>query len=179
MELFVLLVADNARTTDSTSSSGGNQTDLLTWTGVTSHSTWLTNMLMVTTTVWMLDWILGDTSNLWPAITLHSKLVVGTASFQHWLVDSSAAGDQTQRGTVSAGVQLLDAGWELDSGSAGVWVVGHDGAVAAGGLGDLAAVTGLLLQGAHDRTFWHLADWHDVTDAELGLLTAVHKLAGA
>merc|ERR1712036_211723 len=99
--LFVLLVADDARTTDSTSSSGGNQTDLLTWTGITSHRTWLTDMLMVTTTVGMLDWILGDTTHLWPAVSLHAELVVGAAGLEHWLVDSSAAGDEAQRGTVS------------------------------------------------------------------------------
>merc|ERR1712072_1523231 len=119
--LLVLLVADDARTADSTSSSGGDETDLFTWTRVTSHRTRLTNMLMVTTTVGMLDWILGDTTHLGPAVSLHAELVVGATGLQHWLVNSSAASDETERRTVSAGVQLLDAGWELDSGSAGVW----------------------------------------------------------
>jgi len=102
-------------------------------------------MLMVTTTVGMLDWILGDTSNLWPAVSLHAELVVGSACFEHWLVDSSTAGDETEHGTVSAAVELLDAGWQLDSGLAGVAVMGDNGAVSTGSLGDLASVTRFLL----------------------------------
>jgi len=136
-------------------------------------------MLMVTTTVGMLDWILGDTSNLWPAVSLHAELVVGSACFEHWLVDSSTAGDETEHGTVSAAVELLDAGWQLDSGLAGVAVMGDNGAVSTGSLGDLASVTGFLLERADDGTLWHLSDWHDVTDVELSLLTGVDELAGA
>jgi len=136
-------------------------------------------MLMVTTTVWMLDWILGDTSNLWPAVSLHAELVVGSAGLEHWLVDSSTAGDETEHGTVSAAVELLDAGWQLDSGLASVGVVGYNGAVATGSLGNPASVTGFLLERADDGTLWHLSDWHDVTDVELSLLTGVDELAGA
>jgi len=134
---------------------------------------------MVTTTVGMLDWILGDTANLWPAITLHSKFVVGATGLQHWLVNSSTAGYQAQRCSVATGVELFDSRWKLHSSSAGIRVVRDNSAVATGSLGDPTAIAGLLLERAHDGAFWHLADWHDVTDAELGLLTAVHELAGA
>jgi len=136
-------------------------------------------MLMVTTTVGMLDWILGDTSNLWPAVSLHAELVVGSAGLEHWLVDSSATGDEAEHGSVSAAVELLDAGWQLHSGLAGIGVVGDNGAVSAGSLGDLASVTGFLLERADDGTLWHLSDWHDVTDVKLSLLTGVDELAGA
>jgi len=136
-------------------------------------------MLMVTTTVGMLDGVLGDTSHLWPAVSLHAELVVGSAGLEHGLVDSSATGDEAKHGSVSAGVKLLDARRKLDSGLASVGVVGDDGAVATTGLGDLATVTRFLLEGADNGTLWHLADWHDVTDVELSLLTGVDELAGA
>jgi len=142
--LLVLLLDDNSGTADSTSSSGGDETDLLTGTRITSYCRRLTNMLMVTTTVGMLDWILGDTSNLGPAVPLHSEFVVSSASLQHWLVDSSTAGDETKDCSVLAREQFLDTGWELHSCSASVWVVGYDGAVASRGLGNLAAVTSFL-----------------------------------
>merc|ERR1719219_3078667 len=64
---------------------------------------------MVTTTVGMLDWILGDTSHLGPAVSLHAEFVVGATGLEHRLVDSSAVGDEAQRGAVSARVQFLDA----------------------------------------------------------------------
>jgi len=177
--LLVLLLDNKASTTDSTSSSGSDETDLLTGRRVAPDCTWLTNMLMVTTTVGMLDWILGDTSNLGPAVTLDTVFVVGSAGFEDRLVNSSTTGDETKNGSVLAGEQLLDTRWELDSSSAGVCVVGYDGAVASRGLCDLTTVTSLLLERAHDGTFWHSSDGEDVADVELGLLTAVDELTGA
>jgi hypothetical protein len=178
-DLLVLLADDDARTADSTGSAGGDETDLLTGGGITSDSRRLTDMLMVTTTVGMLDGVLGDTTNLGPAVALHAELVVGAAGLEHGLVDSSTASNEAEARSVLAVEELLDAGWELHSGSAGVGVVRDDGAVTAGGLCDLAAVASLLLERADDGTFWHVADRHDVTDVELRLLAAVDELAGA
>jgi len=131
LKLFFLFVVDNPGTSDSSGSSGGNETDLFTWRSVSPDGGWFTDMLMVTTTVGMFDWILGDTSNLWPAVSLDSELVVSSASLQHWLVDSSTTGDESEHGSVLGSVELFDSGWKLDSGFAGVGVVGDDGAVSA------------------------------------------------
>jgi len=128
-KLFFFLVVDDPGTSNSSGSPGSDQTDLFTWGGVSSDGRWFTDMLMVTTTVGMFDWILGDTSNLWPAVSLDSELVVSSASLQHWLVDSSTTGDESEHGSVLGSVELFDSGWKLDSGFAGVGVVGDDGAV--------------------------------------------------
>jgi len=135
-------------------------------------------MLMVTTTVRMLDWILGDTSHFWPAVSLHAELVVGSAGLEHWLVNSSATSDEAKHSSVSAAVKLLDTRWQLHSGFAGVRVVGNDGAVSTGGFGDLATVTGFLFKRAYDGTLWHLSNWHDVTDVELSFFTGMDELSG-
>merc|ERR1719220_2542192 len=50
-------------------------------------------MLMVTTTVGMLDGVHRHTSDLGPAVPLDSVLVVRTAGLQHGLVDPTASGD--------------------------------------------------------------------------------------
>jgi len=177
--LLVLLLDNKTSTTDSTSSSGSDETDLLTGRRVAPDCTWLTNMLMITTTVRMLDWILCDTSNLGPAVTLDTVLVVGSAGFQDRLINSSTAGNEAKNGSVLAGEQLLDTRWELDSSSASVCVVGYDGTVTSRGLCDLTAVASLLLERAHDGTFWHRSNGQNVADVELGLLTAVDELTGA
>merc|ERR1719284_272951 len=135
-------------------------------------------MLMVTTTVGMLDGVHGHTSDLGPAVPLDSVLVVGSAGLEHGLVATTPTSDDADDGPVLRGVELLDAGGQLDPGAAGVGVVGDDGAVAAGGLGDLAAIAGLLLHGAGDGAFGHLSDGQDVADRQLSLLTAVDELAG-
>jgi len=136
-------------------------------------------MLMVTTTVRMLDWILGDTANLWPAVSLYSKFVVGATGLEHWLVNSTAASHEAQASSVLAVEELLDARWQLNSSSASIGVVRHDSTVTARGFCNLATVTGFFLKRADDGTFWHVTNWHDVTDVELSLLTAVDELTGA
>ena len=68
---------------------------------------------MVTTTEGMLDGVHSNTTDLWPAVTLDLVFVVGTASLQERLVDTSTTGDDTN-GSTAAGVKdLLGAGWKL------------------------------------------------------------------
>ena len=86
-------------------------------------------MLMVSSSVWMLDWILGNTSNLWPAVPLYSEFVVSSSGLQHWFINSSTTGDESKHSSVSAGVELFDTRWEFHSGFAGVGVVGDNGAI--------------------------------------------------
>jgi len=133
---------------------------------------------MVTTTVGMLDGVHSHTSDLWPAVPLDPIFVISPAGLQHWLVAPTASGNATDNAPVFRGVKFFDAGWELDSGSASVWVVGHDGAVASGSFGDFASVSGFFFHGADDGTFGAAADGEDVADGELGFFTAVDELAG-
>merc|ERR1719336_3171587 len=144
----------------------------------THDSGGLTNVLMVTTTVGMLDRVHGHTTDLGPAVPLDLVLVVRAAGLQDGLVDTTAAGDDADSGAVGRGDDLLGAGRQLDPGPLGVGVVGdHDGVV-AGGTGDTATVAGLLLQVGDDGTLGHLSNGHDVSDGELGLLSAVDELSG-
>merc|ERR1712227_1145080 len=57
-------------------------------------------MLMVTTTVGMLDGVHGHTSNLGPAVPLHSVFVVGSAGLEHGLVASTATSNDADDGPV-------------------------------------------------------------------------------
>lgn len=67
-------------TTEETRPSGGNKTGLLTLGGVSGDGRSLTNMLMVTTTVRMVDGVHGNTTSLGPAVALDGELVLGTRS---------------------------------------------------------------------------------------------------
>jgi len=133
---------------------------------------------MVTTTEGMLDGVHSNTTDLWPAVTLNLVLVVGTASLQEGLVDTSTTSDDTNGATAAGVKNLLGAGGELDSGLASVGVVRDDDARVARGLGDLAAVTDLHLDGTAGGTFGHLSDGKDVANVEGGLVATVDGLAG-
>merc|ERR1719263_379006 len=82
-------------TSDETSSSGCNETALLTSGSVSSAGGWMTNMLMVTTTMRMLDWVHSNTSNSWPVLSLSSGFEPGVGSLEEWLVASLSTGDDT------------------------------------------------------------------------------------
>ena len=65
IEFFLQFVlGDDTGTTDPTGPSGGDETDLATSRGSSLDSGGLTNMLMVTTTVGMLDGVHSNTTNL-------------------------------------------------------------------------------------------------------------------
>merc|ERR1712121_105822 len=162
----LILVDVLLSSTNPTGSPGGDKTDLAT-SGCSSHdSGGLTNMLMVTTTVGMLDGVHGNTTHLRPAVTLDLVFVVGTSGLQHGLVDTSTTGDDANGSPVGGGDDLLGAG-----------VVGDNGGVVTGSTSNTATISGLLLQVGDDGTLGHLANWHDVTDGQLGLLSAVDELS--
>merc|ERR1719193_1934238 len=162
--LVLLLVL--LSTTNSSGPAGGDKTDLATRRSATHDSGGLTNMLMVTTTVGMLDRVHGHTTDLGPAVPLDLVLVVRAAGLQDGLVDTTAASDDADCGAVGRGDDLLGAGGQLDPGPLGVGVVGdHDGVVARG-TGDAATVAGLLLEVADDGTLGHLADGDDVAHSQ-------------
>ena len=66
----LLLEEQLAATSDGTGSLGGDETAFLTAGGVSPRRSWVTDVLMVTTTVGMLDGVHGDTSNSGPVSLL-------------------------------------------------------------------------------------------------------------
>lgn len=172
------------RTTQQTSSSGGDQTNLLTWNSASRDGRSLTNMLMVTTTVRVVNRVHGNTTGLWPRVSLDSVLVESTASLQQRLVNSTTTSDDTDD-TSSRGVDdLLGTRRKSDSGLVLVWVVADDDNVVTGGSGQSTSVTRLLLDVGDNGTFWNGTQRQDVTDVQRGLstgvdeLTSVHTLVG-
>ena len=60
------LILGLLRTTEQTRPSGSNETSLLTLGGVARDGRGFTDMLVVTTTVGMVDGVHGNTTSLWP-----------------------------------------------------------------------------------------------------------------
>merc|ERR1711939_1219820 len=155
------LVLGLDRTAQETRSAGGDETGLLTRHGVARDGRRLTNVLVVTTTVRVVDGVHGDTTGL-----------------EHGLVDTATTGNDADRGAVLRQERLLGARGETDAGAAGVDVVADDGCVVARGACERATVARLLLDVADDRTLRHLREREDVADDERGLLAAEDERAG-
>ena len=92
-----LLVLDNSGSSETTSSSGGDETDLSSVRFISADCGCFTDVLMVTTTVGMLYWVHTHSSHLRPAVTLDLVLVIGSTGLQQRLVNTSTTGNDTYK----------------------------------------------------------------------------------
>jgi len=164
-------------TSSETSSSGGNKTDLLSWWGKSGDSCWVTNVLMVTTTVWMLDWVHSNTTNDWPVTSLDSVLVELDGSLQVWLFATTATCSDADHSTGVAVDGLSGTGGEDDTCLGTIVGVADDGCAATACSCELAGVASTLLDVHDDGTFWDQVDGEDVADCDGCLGAAVDVLA--
>ena len=161
-----------------TRATGSNETDLLTCDGATLDRRRVTNVLVVTTTVWVVDGVHGNTTSTRPAVALDTVLVVGTAGLEQWLVNTTTTSNDTDSGTSRAWHRLLHTGRQADTRCGTIGIMTNDGRVVTRRAGKRTTVTDLLLDVADNRTLRQRAERQDVTDAQQGLLTAVHELTG-
>jgi len=173
-----LVVLDLAAALLLTSPPGGNETHLLTWGCEPLDGRGVTDMLVVTTTVRMLNGVHCHTTHLWPRVPLGLVFVVGNAGLEHWLLCASSARDLTNSGTARRWHDLLGSRWKLDPALAGLQVVADDDAKVSGSARHHTAVAHLGLDVADDGTLWHGPEGEDVAHHECGLLAAVQELAG-
>lgn len=135
-------------------------------------------MLVVTTTVRVVDGVHSHTTSAGPRVPLDLELVVRTTGLEQGLVDTATACNDTNGGTRGGGDGLLGTRGETNARGLAVRVVANDGGVVARGTGERTTVTRLLLDVAHNGTFGERREREDVGNVEGGLLTAVDKLAG-
>ena len=98
-----------ASSPDETGSAGGDETTLLTARSIAPGGRGVTHVLMVTTTMGMLDGVHGNTSDAGPVLLLGMGLVVGSVRLEEGLVAPLATGDNTDHGTRRALDGLADA----------------------------------------------------------------------
>ena len=137
----------------------------------------MADVLVVTTTVGVLDGVHRHTTNLGPALPLDAVLVVGASSLEHGLVEASTSRNDADDGARVGSNDLLGSRGKADGSLALLLIVGDDSAVVARCLGELAAVSRLRLDVANDGTLGHSGERHAVSDGELCLGTAVDELA--
>ena len=85
----------NFATTNTTRPPGSDETDLATGGRTPLDGRSFTDVLMVTTTVGMLNGVHSHTTNNWPAVTLGLVFMVGTSSLQDGLVNTSTTSNNT------------------------------------------------------------------------------------
>ena len=155
--------------TNETGSSGGHETSLLTARSVSADGRGVTDVLLVTTTMGMVDGVHSNTSNSGPgSSSLCLPSVVGVSSLADGLVGSATAGNEADHSSAGSGDGGTGAGGKSDSGLLAVIGVTDDDGRGAGGSGEGAAVTSLRLAVGNDGTFGEGVDGQDIADGEIG-----------
>lgn len=136
-----------------------------------------TNVLVVTTSVRMLDWVLSHTSNLWPAITLDSVLVVGVTGLKEGLVGTSTSSNDTNLSTDRRRNGLLTSGRKAKASCAIFVVVSDDNGKCTRSARESTTISRLCLNVTNNSTLGDRRKGQDVTDGQRRFLSAVDELA--
>jgi len=122
------------------------------------------NSLVVSTTVWVVNRVHGDTRNVRVELTTGLGLVVGCTGRSHWHLVSAVAGEYTDGGSAVGWKFLQSAGWHADTDH--VANAGFDHAGVASGASDLTAIARAKFEVVDRRTFRDVAQFGDVAGAE-------------
>mmetsp|Transcript_17536 Transcript_17536/g.24365 ORF Transcript_17536/g.24365 Transcript_17536/m.24365 type:complete len:234 (-) Transcript_17536:20-721(-) len=133
-------------------------------------------MLMVTTTMGMLYGILCHTTNLGPAVTLDTVLVVGISSLQKGLIGTSTSSDDTNLGTDIGGDSLLTSRRQTKTSGSLIFVVGDNDSKGTGSTGKGTTVTNLGFDVADNGTLGDRGERQDVSNSQGGLTSTVDEL---
>lgn len=135
-------------------------------------------MLVVTTSVGMVDGVHADTGHLGESLSLSLELVEKHTSLHDRLLVSTSTGDDADGGSAGSGDGLPGAGGESDSGLGAVIGVADDGGVGAraAGVGSLVANCGLDV--ADGGSLRDLVDGEDVAGGDGGFASAEDVLSG-
>ncbi len=124
-------------------------------------------MLLVTTTMRMVDGVHSNTSNSGPgSSSLCLPSVVGVSGLADWLVGSAATSNEADHGSAAAWDGGSGSGGKSDSGLLAVIGVTDDDGGSAGGSGEGASVTSLGLAVGDDGSFGEGVDGQDIADGE-------------
>ena len=134
-------------------------------------------MLMVTTTVNVINRIHSHTTSSGPRISLDAVFVEGTPGLQDRFIDTSASSDDTDHSSRSAGNNLLCARRELQSGLSLIGIMSNDDDIVSRCASQGTAVADLLLDVGYDGSLGHGAQGEDVADGQVSLLAGVDELA--
>ena len=135
-------------------------------------------MLVITTTMRMVNRVHSHTTSTGPAVAFGLVFVECTASLEQRFVCASSSSNNADGSTGATRDGLLCARRKLDTSFVVVWGMTDDGGIVSGRAGECTAVTRTLLDVADNGTFRELGDREGVSNCECSLLAAVNKGAG-
>jgi len=135
-------------------------------------------MLLVTTTEGMVNGIHGNSSDLRPSLSQSLHLVEYSTSLQDRLINSFSGSNKSNHGSSLTGEGLSGTRRKLNSGLAQIIGMTNDDGGGTGASGELALITGLVLNVTNGSTFGDLVDGEDITGGQRSLSSGIDELTG-
>jgi len=165
-------------TAQASSSLSGNLTRLSTGAHVSLNSTGLTHVLLVTTTVGVINRVHGNTTDVGPLVSLSLVLVERTASLEDGLISSATARYEADGSSVGVLQGHLGSRGHAHSGDTLVLILSHNHGIVTRRLRELSAVARLGLHVADHSSLGDRSKRKDVADGEGSLLSGIDELTG-
>ena len=128
----------------------------------------MTNMLMVTSSMRMLNGVHCNTSNSGPVVSLCSIFEPRVGSLKDGLIGSLSSGDNTDHGSALSGNGLSGSGRKSNSSSSTLIRVSNDDGGASGGSSEGSSVSDLGFTVRNDGSLRKRIDGEDVSDGKGG-----------
>jgi len=177
LQSSLILLDDLSSSSNETSSSSGNKTSFLTSGNISSNCGWVTNMLMVTTTMRMLNRVHCYTSNSRPVVSLSSSFEPWVGSLQERLIGSLSSSNNSNHSSAASKDGLSGSGWKSDSSFLTVIGVTNNDSWGSGSSSEGSSISHLTLAVGDNSSFWHRLDWKNITNREWSLGSGVNKLS--
>jgi len=133
-------------------------------------------VLVVTTTMRMLNGVHGDSSNNGPVLSLGFGGVVSISGLEDWLIASLSSSNDSDHGSAVGRDGLSASGRKSNSSLLTVLSVSNDGGGSSGGSGELSSVSGLSFKVGDDGSLRHGRNGEDVSHSERSSLSSVDEL---
>ena len=134
-------------------------------------------MLMVTTTVNVINRIHSNTTSTRPRIPLDTILVERPSSLQNRLINPSTPSNNPNHPSRRTRHNLLGTGRQLQPCLALVGIVANDNDIVARGTSEGSTVADLFLDIRDDCAFGHDAEGENVADSQVCLFSGIDELA--
>ena len=170
--------SSSSLSSEPTSSPSSNKTNFLSRRSITPNSTSMTDVLMVTTSMGMLNRVHSYTTHLRPAVPLHSKLVISITSLEERFLSPTTTCNLANHCTTATWNNLLRTRWKLDPGGIIIGVVTNNNGIIPRSSSENPTVTNMVLNVANDSSFRDRSKGQHISNHKGSFLTTIHELSG-
>ena len=134
-------------------------------------------MLVITSSVGMVNWVHSNTSNLWEILSLSFMSPILNTGLEDWLFISTTSSNNTDHSSRLTINGLSDTRWQLDSSLKAIFGVSDNGNKRTRSSGEFTIVSFSEFDIRNKSTFRNITDWKNVTNLKGSFFSAEDSLS--